>query len=76
MYIKVCSYKAAHYLNEEMQKTTFEKHNLNKFGVTKIFISKTSKFPSWLTLISWSIVQENKIFRALSLLSWFKKGNF
>ena len=30
--IKMCSYRIAHYLNEKVQKATFEMHNLNKFG--------------------------------------------
>ena len=39
-------YTTAHYLNEKVQKTTFEKHNLNKFDATKIFIGEICIAPS------------------------------
>ena len=38
----MCSYRTAHYLNKQGQKTAFGGHNLNKFGETKIFIGEIS----------------------------------
>ena len=42
MDIKMCSYRTAHYLNKQVQKTALEKHDLNKFSETKIFIGEIS----------------------------------
>ena len=42
MDFKMCSYVIGHNLKAQVQKTAFQKHDMNKIGAAKTFIGKIS----------------------------------